>query len=88
MKVLFVGGPRNGKREEVPDNIGFTFKTAAYKPNYKAYPVADFSETMNVREDIYRIHCVDGVNFAVHTSVKNFAQRLFNGYPYPRKRRY
>jgi hypothetical protein len=91
MKTLFVGGPKDGKREVWPNSLS----AAAQVYSHRLYP--DSATTfdrdkaivgMNI--DTYQLKQFTGADYPVafHSSVKYPMEALIKGYRYHRNPRY
>jgi hypothetical protein len=90
--MLFVGGPKDGKREDFPTQGGYV-QTAVLNPYTKAYP-PPFDDSLGIEVHTYQIKRFsdgepDGTVFEVafHSTVKNPMAALIKGYRYHRKKR-
>jgi hypothetical protein len=99
MKTLFIGGPRDGIREELPPHIlGATacYQTLEARPAYRdGYPTgypAEINLAPHIKTHMYHLKQFNESNetfqIAVHSSVTNPMRRLFNGYRYPKRKKY
>lgn len=90
-KILFIGGPKDGKREFLPDGQHQIRCATRILPDSKN-TVADFLAVgfQTHTFEIKRFRCEDGteLEIAVHSSVKDVMKQLVKGYHYHRKPRY
>lgn len=96
MKTLFVGGPKDGKREFFPTGYGDSIRVyshhTAYGISADTFDRDDALVGMNIHTyELKRFRDENGNDYAVafHSSVKNSMEALIKGYRYhrsPRKR--
>jgi hypothetical protein len=88
-KTLFIGGPKDGKREVIPQHCGYAYQCATMvQPRDRVPDIAD--PLVGVTTHTYLIRPLVGENgtahqVAVHSSVTNVMEALLKGYRYNRK---
>ena len=92
-KILFIGGPKDGKRERLPNSTGLQFQCSIRSKSYDRFPDPVTDLSFSVVTHTYEIKQFTDDNggriqVAVHSSVKNSMQQLIKGYRYHRKPRY
>lgn len=92
-RILFIGGPKDGKREALPQTTRIhQLQTANFTRRDtfpSATPMPAFGITTHTFE-IKQLIAEDGsvLKIAVHSSVKDVMKQLVKGYHYHRKPRY
>lgn len=94
VKTLFVGGPKDGKREIWPNHLGpyvNVYAHPAYPDSLTTFNRADAIIGMDIHT--YRLEKFKDNNYidftvAFHSSIKNPMEALIKGYHYHRNPRY
>ena len=90
MKILFVGGPMDGKRQLWPDKHTWV-NVPVFASNFKD-PPANLAEHVGICIHTYRLQRFtigngEYLEAAFHTSVNNPMAALIKGYRYYRRKR-